>query len=280
MDESQFHKRIKQILSSVKRGEHDSSPAEIHEAFHKDVLGKSGGVWNDAVAAQEIQQIEWAFNVQPESVVMAASVKERDVIANLVRFLGERNYTYTPIQEGAAKTPEGYIEGANKTYLCEVKSPELKFDHSAAPFGYKYTTAHRKILNFIHTAIKQFSSQDVEHELPHILIYTSAHAQLNWKSFIDAIHGGVINQKGERSPDLSHTPVYKSTFPLLSNIDLYIWLQVSGGGDKFFQASYIINEDSKHFKGCMELVNNLSTIKVSNMGMDNIISIKPAQATL
>ncbi|QQS19470.1 hypothetical protein IPL85_04285 [Candidatus Saccharibacteria bacterium] len=52
--------------------------------------------------------------------------------------------------------------------------------------------------------------------------------------------------------------------------------QVSGSGDKFYQASYIINEDSKHSKECMELVNNLSQMKVSSMGMDNIISLKPA----
>jgi hypothetical protein len=276
MNESQFHKKIKQILSSTKRGKHDSSPAEIHDAFHSNVLSKSGGVWDEDIAAKEMQQIEWAFGVQPEEVRVASSVKESDVITSLVKFLHERGYGYTPIQVGKTKTPEGYIHNTNNKFLCEVKSPELKFDHSAAPFGYKFATAHRKILNFIHTAIKQFISQDADHELPHILIYTSAHPQLNWKSFIDAIHGGVINQKGERSPDLSETPVYKSTFPLLLSIDLYIWLQVSGSGDKFFQASYIINQESKHFEKCMKLVNNLSQIKVSSMGMDNIISIKPS----
>lgn len=275
MNESQFHKRIKQILSNIRRGEHDSSPEAIHEAFHNNVIGKSGGVWDEVIAEQEIQQIEWAFNVQPEEVRVAASVKESDVISTLVKFLQERGYGYTPIQVAKVKTPEGYIETTNRKYICEVKSPELKFDYSAAPFGYKFATAHRKILNFIHTATKQFKSQDADHELPHILIYTSAHSQLNWKSFIDAIHGGVINQKGERSPDFSDTPVYKSTFPLLFNIDLYIWLQVNGSGHKFIQASYIINEESKHFKECMELVNSLSQIKVSSMGMDNIISIKP-----
>lgn len=276
MNESQFHKRLKQILSNTRRGEYDSTPAEIHEAFHNDVLGKSGGVWDEVIAAQEIQQIEWAFNVEPEEVRVAASVKESDVISTLVKFLEERGYRYTPIRVAKVKTPDGYIEATDKKYICEVKSPELKFDHAAAPFGYKFVTAHTKILNYIHTATKQFESQDADHELPHILIYTSAHPQLNWKSFIDAIHGGVINQKGERLPDFSDTPVYKSTFPLLLSIDLYIWLQVSGSGHKFFQASYIINEESMHFKECVELVNNLSQIKVSTMGTDNIISIKPA----
>lgn len=270
MNESQFHKRIKQILSSIKRSEHDSSPAEIHEAFHRDVLGKSGGVWNDAVAAQEMQQIEWAFNVQPEPVVKAALVKEPDVIANLINFLRERDYTYIPIKEGTNKTPEGYIEGHNKTYLCEVKSPELKFDHSAAPYGYKYATAHRKILSFIHTAIEQFNSQDPGHTSPHILIYTSAHPQLNWKSFTDAVQGGVVNQNGERSLDFSKTPVYLSTSPLLSKIDLYIWFQVSEDGSKFYQASYFSNEKSIYAEECNELVARLTKKNISTM--DNVLS--------
>ena len=272
MNEDQFHKRIKQILSSTKRGKHDSSPAEIHEAFHNDVLGKSGGAWDETVAAKEIQQIERAFNVQPETVRKAASVKESGVIEALAGFLEERNYKYIPIEEGPTKTPEGFIDGSSKRYLCEVKSPELKFDHSASPFGYKFKTAHRKILDFIHTAIKQFESQDTKHELPHILLYTSAHPQLHWKSFTDAIQGGVVDQKGNRSPDFSNTPVYKSTLPLLSDIDLYIWFQVSETGDKSYQVSYFINEKSKYRPSCVELVRNLSATELSSM--DNMISLQ------
>lgn len=275
MNEQQFHKRIKQILSSTKRGKHDSSPAEIHEAFHNDVLGKGGGVWNAEIAAQEMQQIEWAFNVQPETVVIAASVKESDVIAILIKFLEERGYTYTPIKVGATKTPEGYIEGAGKKYLCEVKSPELKFDQNAAPFGYKYATAHRKILSFIHTAIKQFRSQDPKHLLPRILVFTSAHPQLHQKSFTDAIQGGVIDQNGDRSPDFSKTPAYLSTLPLLPTIDLYIWFQVSGDGSKFYQVSYFSNERSEYIDECNELIALLSKLKIS--GMDNIQTLDFSQ---
>lgn len=272
MDEGEFHKRIKQILATTKRGKYDSTPAEIHDAFHNNVLGKSGGKWDETVAADEIQQIEWAFNVQPEAVRKAASVKEADVIGVLVKFLEERGYKYNSIKEGATKTPEGYITGFSKRYICEVKSPELKFDHSEAPFGYKFATAHRKILDFIHTAIKQFNSQDAKHELPHVLIYTSAHSLLHWKSFTDAIQGGVIDQKGNRLPDFSNTPVYKSTRPLLSNVDLYIWFQVSETGDKFYQVSYLVNENSNHIDACAELVRNLSTNKLSTM--DNVILLQ------
>jgi len=270
MNEPQFHKRLKEILTTTRRGKHDSSLADIHQAFHNNVLGKSGGgTWNEDIAAKEMQQIEWAFNIQPKEVIIAASVKEADVIDVLVKFLEDRGYKYTHIEEGAKKTPEGYIDGFGMRYLCEVKSPELKFDHCAAPFGYKFATAHRKILNFIHTAIKQFKSHDTDHELPHILMYTSAHPQLNRKSFLDAIQGGIIDQQGKRSPDFSKTPAYTSTLPLLSNIDLYIWFQVSGSGDKFYQASYFINEGSTHKADCIALVGNLSHIKLSSM--DNII---------
>lgn len=100
--------------------------------------------------------------------------------------------------------------------------------------------------------------------------------QLNWKSFTDAIQGGVVDQKGHLSPDFTKTPVYTSTLPLLSDVDLYIWFQVSETGDKFYQVSYFINEKSKYAGECVELVKNLSLIKASNMGMDNVFSLSPA----
>lgn len=272
MNESQFHKRFKEILATTKREKHDTSLADIHQSFHNNVLGKSGGeTWNEDIAAKEVQQIEWAFNIQPREVIIAASVKEVDVIGVLVKFLEGRGYKYTHIEEGAKKTPEGYIDGFGMRYLCEVKSPELKFDHCAAPFGYKFATAHRKILNFVHTAIKQFKSHDTDHELPHILIYTSAHPQLHWKSFLDAIQGGVVDQQDKRSPDFSKTPVYTSTLPLLSNIDLYIWFQASGSGDKFYQASYFINDLSPFRNECADLAINLYKQKISSM--DNAIQV-------
>ncbi len=271
MNEDQFHKRIKQILASTKRGKHDSPPVKIHEAFHNDVLGRSSGTWDEGIAAQEIQIIEQIFRVQPEAVTEASEVKEADVIGALIQFLKEREHSYTPIKVGTTKTPEGYIDGLGKRYLCEVKSPELKFDHSAAPFGYKFATSHRKILDFIHTAIKQFKSQDSGHKLPHILIYTSAHPQLHWKSFLDSIQGGVVNQKGHRSPDFSNTQVYKSTLPLIMDVDLYVWFQVGTSSKNFNQVSYFINETSKHRHECIDLVSSLSRTRLSSM--DNIISL-------
>lgn len=270
MDEKQFHKRIKQILASTKRGKYDSTPAEMHDVFHNDVIQKSGGVWSKAVAASEMRQIEWFFNVQPEAVQQAASVKEPDVIKTLNDFLIERGYEYSHIDEGSKKTPEGYITGYDKRYLCEVKSPVLMFDHQASPFGYKFASSHRKILDFIHTAKTQFDTQDPKHELPHILIYTSAHSLLNWKSFTDAIQGGVMDQTGKKLPDLTNTHIYQATKNMISEIDGYIWLQV-GSSKQFHQASYFVSKSSDHKSSVQELFNNLRKKDLSNLGLDNFI---------
>jgi len=268
MDEKQFHKRIKQILASTKRAKYDSSPAEIHDAFHNDVLGKSDGVWNEAVAAEEIKQIEWAFNVQPKEVQQAATVKEPDVIKALNDFLIDRDYEYTHIDEGSKKSPDGYIDGFSKRYLCEVKSPQLKFDISTGL--YKFTSSHRQILNPIHTAKKQFDTQDPKHEVPHILIYTSAHFLLNWKSFTDAIQGGVMNQNGKKLPDLTNTHIYQATKNMISEIDGYAWLQVRND-KQFHQVSYFLNKNSDHKRSVQELFNNLHKKMLSRLGLDNLI---------
>ena len=268
MDDKQFHKRIKKILASTKRGKYDSSPAEMHDAFHNDVLGKSRGLWNKEVAAKEMKQLERFFNVQPETVLQAASVKEPEVIKALNDFLIERGYKYSHIDEGSKKTPDGYIDGFDKRYLCEVKSPELKFDNSAGV--YKFTSSHRQILSPIHTAKKQFDTQDPNHEFPHILIYTSAHFQLNWKSFTDAIQGGVMDQTGKKLPNLTNTHIYQATKNMISEIDGYIWIQV-GSNKQFHQASYFVNKSSTHMSSVQELFNNLHKKKLSNLGLDNFI---------
>lgn len=269
MDKDKFHKRLKEILSAS-RGPNNSPDKQFHEVMDNEVQGRSGKDWDEAVASQVIREFEWATGTLPKS----NELPESAIKTILKKFLEDRDYTFTPIPEDTRQTPDNYIEGNDRQYICEIKSPELKLDLETQV--YKYKTTHRKILDFIHTAVKQFKSLNPTHEIPRVLVFTSISMQLNWKSFTDAIQGGVIDQKGARSPDLSKTPVYTSTLPLLSDVDLYIWLQVSGSGDKFYQASYIINIDSKHSQECMELVTNLSRIKVSNMGMDNIISLKPA----
>ncbi len=266
MNEDLFHKRLKEILS-VNRGPNNSPDKQFHDVMNNEVLGRSKKGWDENVATQVIREFEWATGTQPKSI----EIPEDAVKSIFQKFLADRNYTFRAIPKDKRKTPDNYIEGKKRKYICEIKSPELKLDLETQL--YKFKTTHRKILGFIHTATKQFHSLDSEHQLPRVLVFTSINPQLNWKSFTDAIQGGVIDQKGNRSPDFSKTPVYTSTLPLLSDVDLYIWFQVSGMGDKFYQASYFINEKSTHGKACLELVNNLSRTKVSSMNMDNIFSL-------
>ena len=270
MDEEQFHKQIKDILSITKRGKYDSPTVEIHDAFHNEVVGKSSGVWDKNVAEGVMKEIEWFFNIQPEVVRQAVRVEEQDVITTLKEYLIKRGYEYSHINEGKDKTPEGYITGFGKKYLCEVKSPLLKFDHRASPYGYKFASSHRKILDFIHTAKKQFDAEDSGHKVPHILIYTSAHFQLNWKTFYDSIQGGVIDRSGKKLPDLTSTDIYQATKNMISKIDGYIWLQIASS-KQFYQASYFINTNSNHKSSVGELFTNLYENKVSNSGFDNFI---------
>jgi len=269
MNEGQFHKRLKEILSA-NRGPNNSPDEQFHDVMHNQVLGRSKKGWDENVAAQTIREFEWATGTHPKSI----ELPEDTIKLIFKKFLADRDYTFASIPEDKRKTPDNYIEGKKQKYICEIKSPELKLDLETQL--YKFKTTHRKILDFIHTAVKQFNSLDSKHSLPRVLVFTSISPQLNWKSFTDAVQGGVIDQQGSSSPDFSKTPVYTSTLPLLSDIDLYIWFQVSGTGDKFHQVSYFINEKSTYSKECKELVNNLSLIKVSSMNMDNIFSLSNA----
>jgi hypothetical protein len=264
MNKDQFHKRIKEILDA-NRGPYNSPDARFHEMMTRQVKGVSGKEWDEVTASNVIQQFEQITGTQPKTI----KIKENEVKGVLSKFLDLRKYKFIPITEKAYKTPDGYIEGFGLRYLSEIKSPELKLDIETQL--YKFKTTHRKILDYIHKASKQFKEFDPNHEMPRVMIFTSIHAQLNWKSFTDAIQGGVVDQEGKAVPDLSNTPVYQSTLPLLSGIDLYVWYQISGNKDQFFQASYFVNNDSKFVKECEELVSNLGKPKMSNM--DNAYSV-------
>lgn len=265
MDERQFHKRLKEILT-LNRGPHNSPDAQFHEMMSKQVKGLSGKDWDEATASSVIQQFEWATGTQPKSI----KISEKEVKKVLSGFLQSRKYVFTAIPEIDGKTPDGFIDGFGKHYICEIKSPELRLDIETQL--YKFKTTHRKILNFIHTASKQFEEFDRIRDSARVIIFTSIHSQLNWKSFTDAIQGGVFDQSGEAISDLSNTPVYQSTLPIRSAIDLYVWYQVSGSKDNIFQASYFVNEDSKFIAECKELIMNLSKPKISSM--DNTYTVK------
>lgn len=264
MDKKQFHQKLKHIYSHTKRVKYDSSFKDFSAAFMSDIIGKSNGGWDESIAAQTLGFAEYIFGAQPEATQNAMLVKPKDAEAALERFLADRDYAYRHIPESSEQTPDGYIEGFGSKYICEVKSPVLMFDHDAAPFGYKFSTTHNKILDAIHNAKKQLAKLDPEHSLPHILVYTSAHPQLNFSSFVNAIRGYIALQDGTITTDLRDTAIFKSTEGIIQDIDMYLWFQI-GGGEKFFQASYFSNCGSPHAKAVDDLISRLKSTPVSSM---------------
>jgi hypothetical protein len=264
MDKKQFHQKLKHIYSHTKRGKYDSSFQDISDALISDVTSKSDGGWDESIAAQTIGFAEHIFGAQPELTQNAMLVKPQDAEAELEQFLADRDYSYSHIPESSEQTPDGYIEGFDGKYICEVKSPILMFDHDSAPFGYKFSTTHNKILDAIHNAKKQLEKLDPEHSLAHILIYTSAHPQLNYSSLINAVRGYIALQDGTVTTDLRDTAIFKNTVSIIQDIDLYLWFQVGSGG-KFFQASYFSNDESTHTKAIDDLISMLKTNPISSM---------------
>lgn len=271
MNKKEFIKKLKHYLSQVKHRSHDTPSDEVVSIFLKNVIQKSGGEWNENIAIQEMKQVEWMFGVPPELERNAFLIKEDDIHSILESFLLTRGYKYSQIPTGSSQTPDSLFTKGNEKYICEVKSPQLKFDHKASPFGYKHKTVQRQILNPIHKAKKQFDNQDKDHEFPHILIYTSAHFQLCWKNFLDAMNGGLTNPKdGNLQVDLRKTEVYLSTKDLIRAIDGYIWLQVNDK-KQFYQASYFLIKHSEHNSSTEKLFQNLYDQRISEM--DNYVII-------
>lgn len=260
MDEAGFHKRLKEILSS-NRGPNDSPAQQFHDVMSHEVQSRSKKNWDDDVAAQVIREFEWATKTQPKR----DDIAETDIKNMLHDFMSERGYAVTYIEEAAEKTPDCLIEKDGSKYLGEIKSPLLNINIDSQL--YKFKTSHTKILDHIHKAIKQFAEYDNKHALPWVLIFTSSHFQLSWKTFTDALQGGVIDQKGRRLPDFSKSKAYQSTVPLICQTDAFIWLQASGKTKKFHQASYLINSSSTHLSESEKLINDLASIQLSN-GMD------------
>lgn len=264
MNRKQFYKQLKQIYYQTKRGIYDSSFEDISRSFIRDIEGKSNGGWDESIAEETMRSAEHIFRIQPEATQQAKTVTPSDAESALKEFLVERNYNYTHIPESDKQTPDGHIEGHGHKYICEIKSPLLMFDHKAAPFGYKHTTTHRKILDAIHTAKKQLEKLDPEYSLPHILIYTSAHSQLNHTNFIDTIRGYTALRNGDIMTDLRGTDIFKTTEPILDDIDLYIWFQVNSS-KQFNQVSYFNNQHSPHAGSIDKFVDQLKSISLSSI---------------
>lgn len=259
MDKDQFHKRVKEILL-MNQGPNNSPNEQFHDMLSKQVMGRSQKDWDENTAAQVIQEFEWATNTQPKR----DDISEPDIKTMVSAFMQERGYLATPIAEGAEKTPDFYIEKNNTRYLVEVKSPVLNFNVEKQLYMFK--TSHTKVLNHIHTAIKQFTEQDKNHELPWILLFTSSHPQLNWSTLVDVLHGTPVDEQGRSAP------AYSSTVPLIEQIDGFIWLQANGAKKTFHQASYMINTSSAYKKQVEGMIENLSALRMAG-GMDNKLKV-------
>lgn len=259
MDETQFHKRLKEILA-INRGPHNSPDQRFHEMMSREVKSRSKKQWDENTAAQVMREFEWATNTQPKR----DDISEADIKAMINGFMQNRDYLAIPIAEGAEKTPDFYVEKNDSIYLVEVKSPILNFNIQKQLYMFK--TSHTKILGHIHTAIKQFKEQDRNHELPWVLLFTSSHAQLNWSTFVDVLQGTPVDE-ARRS-----APAYTSTVPLIEQIDGFIWLQASGVTKKFHQASYLVNTSSAHRRKVEKLIRDMSAIRLAG-GMDNNLKV-------
>lgn len=263
MDKKQFIARLRHVYHNTKRQPGDSSLNDLRDAFLQEVIAKSNGGWDDTVALQVMGFVEHLFNVQPEATRTAQRITSDDAEATLERFLLDRDYSYEHIPESKDQSPDGYIEGYGHKYLCELKSPVLMFDHNAAPFGYKFSTTHRKILAAIHQAKSQFDALDSGHSLPRILVYTSAHPQLDYHNFISAVRGYEAAQDGTITTDLRNTNVFKNTQPIVEDIDLYIWLRITS--KSALRVSYFCNTASLHKDKTDRLIEQLKSKAVSNM---------------
>lgn len=263
MDKKQFITQFKDIYHHTKRGEHDSSYDELRDMLLNDIISKSKGGWDESIALETMRFVEHVFKVQPEATKQALRITSADAEVTFEHFLVDRGYEYTHIAESTDQSPDGYIEGFGARYICEVKSPNLMFDHKETPFGYKFSTTHNKILDAIHKAKVQLERLDPDHSMPHILVYTSAHPQLDYNNFIDAIRGYIANQDGTITTDLRGTGIFKSTRPIIKSIDLYMWVRIGSKGA--LRVSYFGNLGSVHKASIDRLIEKLNMLPVSSM---------------
>lgn len=86
MDKKQFHQKLKQVYSHTKRGKHDSPYEAFRDMFVTQVVAKSGGGWDESIAAQTLAMAEHILGAQPEATQNAMLVKSKDAETELKRF--------------------------------------------------------------------------------------------------------------------------------------------------------------------------------------------------
>jgi hypothetical protein len=191
---------------------------------------------------------------------MAANSHD-DLLPVYAAYLGERGYQAAKIPETTTKTPDLVVSGHGGSFLNEFKSPDLLPDQSLGL--YKFTTTNSKLLQFIHTAIKQLRTHDPLHGRPWVITFASVNFQLHWRTLFEAMQGGCVVE-GKVRADWTRTDVFRRWTEDRHVADLYIWLQVNGQDKQPYQASFFTNSSSTHRPLVEELSANLRAVPLSD----------------
>lgn len=152
--------------------------------------------------------------------------------------------------------------GHESSFLNEFKSPDLLLDQVLGL--YKFTTTNSKLLQSIHTALKQFKAYDRSHAGPWVITFASVNFQLHWRTLFEAMYGGSVVE-GRVMTDWTRTAVFQRWTKDRYVADLYIWLQVNDQTMQPYQASFFTNKLSTHRPLVDGLVANLRAAPLSNM---------------
>jgi hypothetical protein len=183
-----------------------------------------------------------------------------DLLSVYMTYLGQRGYQAARISETTTKTPDLKVSGHGNGYLNEFKSPDFLLDPVLGL--YKFTTTNSKLLQFVHTAIKQFRAHDPSHSEPWVITFASVNLQLNWHTLLEAMQGGLVVE-GKVIADWTEAAVYQRWTMDRYVADLYIWLQVNDREP--YQASFFTNERSPHRPQVDGLVAGLRGAPLSSM---------------
>jgi hypothetical protein len=191
-----------------------------------------------------------------------AATPHDDLLSVYTAYLDERGYQAARIPEATTRTPDLEVSGHENSFLNEFKSPDLLLDQALGL--YKFTTTNSKLLQFIHTALKQFKAYDPSHCRPWVITFASVNFQLNWHTLSEAMYGGSVVE-GRVMADWTRTAVFQRWTKDRYVADLYIWLQVNDQTMEPYQASFVTNKLSAHRPLVDELVANLRAAPLSNM---------------
>ncbi len=189
-------------------------------------------------------------------------------------YLKERGFRAYKIPEADTETPDLIIDKGYTILLNEFKSPALIANEGSTPFVYKFKTSMSKIRRNINKSVSQLEAYDPDHALIWVVTFASVHFQLNWKSFMAALAGKIMNADSTTLTDFAKTPAFQNTDKHIRIPDLYVWLQVNPSDKRIYQVSLILNKGSKKYAEAEIVAKDLGSIRVNNMGMDNLLVLE------